>query len=214
MKTGASAPTLNPCKYRLPRLVNYMKNLDESQAKIGFKQPSHDDPDIIFDEVRLTRYDVARAKLREAEAKRDAILAVPERDADAVRRLLVLERAIERHQNAVKRALTDHQQRLDEIDRYRANEGRTEYNAGRRVVRAKPNATVKSMTTDMQAQHKKDEGWKRKTLSRLRSSGLPEMQVQAELLVRFEARIALRTTKALVDTEESAMKNLPHYGQY
>lgn len=121
-----------------------MKNLDESQdedARPNQKNRHYldpkNDPDVTFDDVRLTRYDKARAKLRDAEAKRDAILAMPERDADAVRRLLVVEKAIERHQNAVTRALTNHQQRLDEIDRYRAEKPNDEYNAKRRVKRRK-----------------------------------------------------------------------------
>jgi len=114
----------------------------------------------------------------------------------------------------VKRAQGDHEQRVDEIDRYRANVGRDEYNAKRRKVRGQANADLSGMTPEQKAQYKKDQRSDLNWFQRQRDNGMAEAVITAAYAERLQKRDAERAQKGLADTEESAMKSLPHFGRF
>ncbi|HWL56528.1 MAG TPA: hypothetical protein VNQ78_07605 [Paracoccus sp. (in: a-proteobacteria)] len=176
---------------------------------VSFQDPDPSDPDTIMDEVRLTRYDKASRKLRELEAKRAALPADP--DANKV---AILNLQIENARKAVAAAQDDVARRRDEIDAWRADAGREEYNAGRRKVRDKPNADLSKLRPEQIKQRKLDQTADKKWLDRRRALGAPEAQIQAEFVVRVREREAKRAAAAQDAIEQAEMEALPNYGKF
>lgn len=171
-----------------------------------FTDPDPNDPDVIFEEIKLTRYDKARAKLRDLEEKRAALPA----DC-APAKIAVIEKQIESAREAVKAAEGDVARLRDGIDEWRAGAGRDEYNASRRA-RPEPNADLKDMTEEQKTRRKLDQTADSKFVSRRRAAGMPEDQIQAELIVAIEKRAAKRTAKAQEEADEAEMRGRPNFG--
>jgi|GEM_PF-3551151 len=178
---------------------------------VSFQDPDPSDPDTIMDEVRLTRYDKASRKLRDLVAKRVALPA----DHDA-RKAAILNRQIESARKAVAAAQDDVARRRDEIDAWRADAGREEYNARRRKVRDKPNADLSKLklTPEQIKQRKLDQTADKKWLDRRRALGAPEAQIQAEFVVRVREREAKRAAATQDAIEQAEMEALPNYGKF
>ncbi|RBP86334.1 hypothetical protein DFO80_12017 [Rhodobacter sp. 140A] len=172
----------------------------------GFQIPDFDDPDVIREEIKLTRYDKARAKLRALEEKRTALPA----DC-APAKIAVIEKQIESAREAVKAAEGDVARLRDGIDEWRAGAGRDEYNASRRA-RSEPNADLKDMTEEQKTRRKLDQTADSKFVSRRRAAGMPEDQIQAELIVAIEKRAAKRAAKAQEEAGEAEMRADPRHG--
>ncbi|MBL4928010.1 hypothetical protein [Fuscibacter oryzae] len=185
----------------------------QSLPALPYQGPDADDPDTIIPEVKLTRWDIARANLREAEAKRDTILAKPVRADGDARRVLLLDHAIEKAKAAMKRAEGDVSRRQEGIDDWRAGEGRAVYNAKRRK-REQPNADLSSLTTEQKDQHGKDRRSDANWFRRQRENGIPEPRIQAEFAARIQKREADRAAKAQEDAEEATSRVDPRYGMF
>lgn len=170
-----------------------------------------DDCEIIYDEPKLTRYDLAYLDRRKYEAERDAILAKPVRADSDARRLLVLEHAIEKAKAAMKRAEGDVSRRQEGIDDWRAGEGREVYNAKRRK-RGQPNDDLSDLTSEQKKRRKLDQTADSKWLDRRRKDGIPEPRIQAEFAARIRQREADRAAKAQEDAEEATSRVDPRYG--
>lgn len=166
-----------------------------------FRAPSRDDPDIFFDEPKLTRYDRVMADLHKAEAARDALLALPRRTDLQARHLTVLERQIAKAKTALQRAQSDISRLRDTIDEYRKTpEGKAKRNAPRRKVRAQANADLSELTPEQLAKHQKNMAADRKWCERQRKAGWSEAQIQAGLAARR------------IEREESATIASPNFG--
>ncbi|MDO9581851.1 MAG: hypothetical protein Q7J24_01880 [Desulfomicrobium sp.] len=191
---------------------------DQPQKVYTYQDPSHDDPDVIFEPPRLTRYDKARAKLTGLLAKRDALAANPALSDKDAQRIVKLNLSIDLAEKAVKRAQDAHQQRLDEIDRWRAGEGADEYNAKRRAkrrtVRAHPNADLSNLSEAEKAQYEKDRRSDANWFKRQRDKSVSEDIITAAYAVRIHEREAKRAAKAQADDAEAEMRANPIYGRY
>lgn len=184
--------------------------IDQIEAKgFGgqFKDPDPNDPDVIFDEVNLTRWDKASRKLRELQAKRDAL--PPDYPPHLV---AALDQQITFARDALKRAEGDVSRRQEKIDEWRADAGREEYNASRRKVRDNPNADLSNMTEAVKRQRKQAQINDSKWLARRRDAGIPEAQIQAALVERIRIREAKRLDRTQADAEQAALEALPGYG--
>lgn len=173
----------------------------------AFTSPDRNDPDIILDEVRITRWDKASRKWRDLRAKRDALPA----DTTA-RKVALLDEQIRIARQAIKRAEGDVSRRQEEIDQWRADAGREEYNAKRRKVRQKPNTDLTDLTDAEKDQRKKDQRADGNWLKRQRSAGITEAQIQAKLVIRIQARDADRAAQALEEKQQIEMEALPNFG--
>lgn len=152
---------------------------------MSFQAPSRDDPDIIFDEPKLTRYDRAMLDLRKAEAARDALLELSSRTELQSRNLTILERQVAQAKTAMERAQSDISRLQDSIDAYRKTpEGKEKRNASRRNVRAHGNADLSGLTAEQKEQHQKNMAADRKWRERQRKAGWTEEQIQAGLAAR------------------------------
>lgn len=163
-----------------------MRNPAETQDEY------EDEQGRIWPKVTLTPYDKQRMKLRELEAKRDAILGKAETTDDDRMRLAKLTplivRATERFEREAARAKDDVYRKRRSIDAWRAGDGRDEYNTKRRKRRDHPNADLSEMTPEEKAEYKriqrKDANW----FKRQRKNGLSEAAITAAYALRLEAR--------------------------
>lgn len=173
----------------------------------GFQTPDFDDPDVIREEVKLTRYDKARAKLRNLEEKRAAL------PADCVSaKIAIIEEQIKRAREAVKAAEGDVARMRDGIDEWRAGAGRDEYNASRRNGKGTPHADTSNMTEEQKAQHEKDMAFMRTFRSRHRAKGWTDDKVEAALIVKMRERGADRAAMVQEEADEATMRADPRHG--
>jgi len=170
----------------------------------GFQTPDFDDPDVIREEVKLTRYDKARDKLRNLEEKRAALPA----DC-APAKIAIIEEQIKRAREAVKAAEGDVARMRDGIDEWRAGAGRDEYNASRRNGKGTPHADTSNMTEEQKAQHEKDMAFMRTFRSRHRKKGWADNKIEAALIVKMRERGADRAAMVQEEADEATMRADP-----
>ncbi|WP_417278397.1 hypothetical protein [Celeribacter sp.] len=179
-------------------------------AGSAFQDPDPDDEDVIFEPVKLTRYDKALIRLREREAKRDAILSKGELSVEDQRRLLVTNETIASAQRelekASERAKDDNARRQESIDEWRkTDEGKLIRNAKRRKVRDQPNNDLSHLKDDPEklAQYNRDKRSDANWLKRKRDKGIPEHVIRAAYALRLEER-----------QKERGLGELPGYGLF
>lgn len=177
---------------------------------VTFQAPNPDDEDVIIEPVRQTRYDKARSRLRELEAKREAILAQSETCDEDKMRLLELSKNIrtakERFDKASERAKIDIARRQESIDEWRKTDaGKAIYNASRRKVRDQPNNDLSHMQNDpvKLAQYRRDKRSDANWIKRRRDKGIPEQDIRAEYVLRLEERQRKR-----------GLEELPNFGLF
>ncbi len=115
----------------------------------------------IREPIRPMRYDKRQAELRDAEAKRDALLAQGSLSQNQSLLLRVLEdrvvSATKKFVAETTRGKTDEGRAHERIDEYRKTPaGRDALNAARRKKRAAPNADLSRLTEDEKAKHKRE----------------------------------------------------------
>lgn len=152
-----------------------------------FQSPDFNDPDVIREDVKFTRYDKARKRLADLIAEREAL---PSGSSPTKR--LALDDKIKRAERALEAAKSDVSRVRESIDLWRAGAGRDEYNASRRNGKGTPHADTSNMTEEQKAQHKDDMAFKRTFRSRCRKRGWPDNKIEAELIIRIREREAAR----------------------
>lgn len=169
-----------------------------------------DDDGPIWEPVKLTAYDRRRLELRELEAKRDAITAQGEiSDTDRTRLAKLaplITRAQERFDRESQRALDDVWRKRRNIDDWRGDAGREEYNASRRKVRDHPNTDLSEVTDKEKAQYKRDQKSDANWFKRQREKGLNEAVITAAYAKRLETRKQERETKAQEDADMAEIR--------
>lgn len=173
---------------------------------------------VIREPVKLTAYDKKLAALRDLEAKRERLLAVPD-PTDADRRMLVslgplIEDAQKCFDDEKKRGIDDAWRRRRAIDDWRAGEGNDEYKASRRTVRAKPNADLSGWTADEKEQRKKEQRSDNNWIKRQQAKGWAEAQIQAGLVIRAEKRKVEREADRKAVDDRAEMEQLPTFGEF
>ncbi|WP_299507203.1 hypothetical protein [Cypionkella sp.] len=142
-----------------------MTQLTQTNKAFSFDHDEVDEeypPAVMIREVVLTRYDKAHQKVRTAEAKCDAMRALPNLTPRQRQQLGVYERDLVKAQAAfskeMARGMTDEGRKQDRLDAYRKTpEGREIYNTSRRKNRATANADLSGMTTEEKAAHKREQ---------------------------------------------------------
>lgn len=169
----------------------------------GFQTPDFDDPDVIRDDVELTRYDKARKRLADLTAEREAL---PSGSSPTKR--LTLDEKIKKAERALERSKGDVSRKQEGVDLWRKGVGREQRNAGRRA-RSEPNADLKDMTEEQKTRRHQDQKNDSKFVKRRRDAGMPEDQIQAELIIRIREREADRAAKAQEEADEATMRADP-----
>lgn len=173
----------------------------------GFQTPDFDDPDVIREEVKLTRYDRARKRLADLTAEREAL---PSGSSPTKR--LTLDGKIKKAEQALERSKGDVSRKQEGVDLWRKGAGRDEYNASRRNGKGTPHADTSNMSEEQKAQHEKDMAFIRTFRSRHRAKGWTDDKVEAALIVKMRERGADRAAKAQEEADEAVMRALPNYG--
>ena len=158
----------------------------------------------IWKPVVLTPYDKRRMELRDVEAERDALLAKEPLTARDEQLLAVLNykvaRAQERFDQAIEFADSERGRAIYRINDWRRNEGREEYNAKRRKVRLRANASLHRMTDEQKLQHRRDQKadakWKKEQLAK----GISDTDLEAA----FAERLERRARKRVAETNSAA----------
>lgn len=148
--------------------------------------------EVIYDTPRLTPYDRRFTELRSLQQKREDLLSNPVMSGRSQMRVAILTWQIgvanERFKIETARAVDEQWRTRRSIDEWRGGEGRDEYNASRRRVRAAPNTDTSNMTPEQKVQHGRDRRSDANWLKRCRDKGMPEEEVAAAFTERLEAR--------------------------
>lgn len=161
-------------------------------------------PAVMIRDVVLTRYDKVLQKLRTAEAKRDAWLALPSLTDLQRLQLRHCEQEVVKAQAAFSketaRGKTDEGRKQDRLDAYRKTpEGREIYNTSRRKKRATANADLSGLTPEEKAAHKREQT--RARLVKFRAKPKPSEEAAAD--VQRDAYTNEELTLALGDLLEA-----------
>lgn len=194
----------------------------ESPARVAGQADSapNSDEGVIWEPIKLTRYDKARMRVSELESERDILLGKGDLSVEDHQRLTkitgyLLPSANSKFQKEAKRALDDQARRFDSIDEYRkTEEGRASYNTKRRKVREEPNNDLSGMSEAERKQYDLDKDSDRKWQSRQRKKGVPEKTIRAELAARIQKRETERDCKVRSEIEEREMRNLDTFGMF
>lgn len=163
-------------------------------------------PAVMIRDVVLTRYDRRREAVRTAQAKCEAMRALPNpTDTDRLR-LAVYERDLVKAQAAFSRETargkTDEGRKQDRLDLYRKTpEGREIYNTSRRKNRATANADLSGMTPEEKAAHKREQNAIAARLYRQRAKDALAQQPAAD--AQPEAYTNEELTQALCDPPQA-----------
>ncbi|MES2666897.1 MAG: hypothetical protein V4712_12410 [Pseudomonadota bacterium] len=154
----------------------------------------------IREPVKLTRYDKKRAKLVDAEAKRDALLTQGTLSQNQILLLRLLEDEVvlakKKFAAETARGMTDEGRAHERIDEYRKTpEGRDALNATRRKKRAAPNADLSGLTEDEKAKHKRELANSRQRELNRRKKEARQYESAADADQRKESQ-RLRTAKS------------------
>lgn len=165
-----------------------------------------DDEGPIFEAPRLTRYDKARAQVREAEEALKAEVAKLADDADLMPAQLAgimnaklrLKQAQDRLKREIDRDGTEVGRYHNNVDEWRTYEGREEFNLSRRKVRLMPNAgyeKLDGLTEDEKRQRLTDQKKASQYRAKKRAAGWTEDRIAEGLAAYMAKRLADRQAK-------------------
>lgn len=174
-----------------------------------------EDADFRWEKKTLTGYDKRFMELREAEAKRDALIAqadTSEAGVKALKNALVkVAEAKRRLEKEKEFAESDKGRLIYRVNFWRANEGREDYNASRRKVRVEPNKP--NITDDEKARREREKNrLKNKQLRDRKKAELAADEEKAERN-REEARLRKQRQRERQRLQQAQqLETLPTFG--
>lgn len=179
---------------------------------IVYDYTSDDDGEIVVEKSAQSRYDKAFTRQREIEGKIAALTGKPELTAKERRDLALLEdrltRAKDRMAKELERDQDDNARRQNNIDLWRAGEGREDYNANRRKTRPTPNAPRvdrSTMTPEEKKDRDRDQVKASQYRAKKRNAGWSEDQIAEGLVIYMAERIRRRNAERGLKTEHQIM---------